>query len=101
MYLIPLNSISPIQGQDSVGQQSGPALAANSSFASIIQEAIENLQQSQQAAAEDSYNLAMGDISSLHSMMINSAMEATAVETVVQLTSRAVSAYKEIMQMQI
>ena len=43
----------------------------------------------------------MGDVSSLHSMMINSAMEATAVETVVQLTSRAVSAYKEIMQMQI
>ena len=33
--------------------------------------------------------------------MIHSAMETTAVETVVQLTSRAVSAYKEIMQMQI
>ena len=35
------------------------------------------------------------------SSLINSAMEATAVETAVQLTSRAVSAYKEIMQMQI
>ena len=43
----------------------------------------------------------MGDVASLHNMMINSAMEATAVETAVQLTSRAVSAYKEIMQMQI
>ena len=43
----------------------------------------------------------MGDVASLHNMMINSVMEATAVETAVQLTSRAVSAYKEIMQMQI
>jgi len=101
MYIIPLHNILPIQDQDSVGRPNESASADKSSFASIMQDAIENLQQSQQAAAEDSYNLAMGDISSLHSMMINSAMEATAVETVVQLTSRAVSAYKEIMQMQI
>ena len=66
-----------------------------------MKDALNTLQESQKAAAEDSYNLAMGDISSLHSLMINSAMEATAVETVVQLTSRAVSTYKEIMQMQI
>lgn len=59
------------------------------------------LQKSQEAAAQDAYDLAMGDVSNLHSLMINSAMEATAVETAVQLTSRAVSAYKEIMQMQI
>jgi len=66
-----------------------------------MREAMDTLQQAQEAAAADSYNLAMGDVESLHGMMINSVMEATAVETAVQLTSRAVSAYKEIMQMQI
>ena len=66
-----------------------------------MQEAMDALRQSQKATAQDAYDLAMGDVSNLHSLMINSAMEATAVETAVQLTSRAVSAYKEIMQMQI
>ena len=101
MYLLPLNSMLPIQGIESASQQNAKPTAAGSPFANIMQEAIENLQQSQQAAAQDSYDLAMGDVSSLHSMMINSAMETTAVETMVQLTSRAVSAYKEVMQMQI
>ena len=58
-------------------------------------------QESQQAAAQDTYDLAYGNSADLHTIMIHSAMETTAVETVVQLTSRAVSAYKEIMQMQI
>ena len=60
-----------------------------------------SLQESQQAAAQDTYDLAYGNSADLHTIMIHSAMETTAVETVVQLTSRAVSAYKEIMQMQI
>lgn len=102
MFLVPLSSLPTIQGQTALGQQDQPAAdMSRSSFASIMKDAMDTLQQSQQAAAEDSYRLAMGDIGSLHSMMINSAMEATAVETVVQLTSRAVSAYKEIMQMQV
>ena len=102
MFLVPLSSLPPMQGIESTGMQETSASASTStSFADIMREAMTTLQESQEAAAEDAYQLAMGDISSLHSMMINSAMEATAVETVVQLTSRAVSAYKEIMQMQI
>ncbi len=100
MYLVPLSSLTPV-----VSIQDAPKDVTSTtdklSFKSMMQDAINTLQESQQAAAEDSYNLAMGDISSLHSLMINSTMEATAVETVVQLTSRAVSTYKEIMQMQI
>ena len=99
MYLVPLSalpSIQPLETGAALKQQEG-----KSSFANIMREAIDTLRQSQETAAADSYDLAMGDVASLHNMMINSAMEATAVETAVQLTSRAVSAYKEIMQMQI
>ena len=101
MYLVPLSNLPSIQGPDPESQKKILSQEGGQSFASIMQEAIDTLQQAQQAAAAGSYNLAMGDISSLHSLMINSTMEATAVETVVQLTSRAVSTYKEIMQMQI
>lgn len=101
MYLVPLSGLPPLPSIQDVPENDKIKTGASSSFADIMRDAVRTLQESQAAAAEDSYHLAMGDISSLHSMMINSAMEATAVETVVQLTSRAVSSYKEIMQMQI
>jgi len=106
MYLVPLSALPSIQPLETAGQENGSTApqqqeVGKQSFANIMREAIDTLRQTQEAAAADSYDLAMGDVASLHTMMINSAMEATAVETAVQLTSRAVSAYKEIMQMQI
>lgn len=102
MYLVPLTGLPTVQGLDNVNQAGKPKEDnEQSSFASIMKDAMATLEQTQKQSKEDAYNLAMGDVASLHSMMINSAMETTAVETVVQLTSRAVSAYKEIMQMQI
>ncbi len=101
MYLVPIASLPSIQSKDPAQQQVQNPSAGEQSFASIMQEAMDTLAQTQEAARLDSYNLAMGDVGSLHSLMINSALEATAVETAVQLTSRAVGAYKEIMQMQI
>ena len=101
MYLVPLSNLPSIQGPDPESQKKILSQEGGQSFASIMQEAMDTLAQTQEAARLDSYNLAMGDVGSLHSLMINSALEATAVETAVQLTSRAVGAYKEIMQMQI
>lgn len=102
MYIVPLSSIPSLPGISSVTETgSDTTQVGQGSFSAIMQEALDTLRSSQEAAAQDSYSLAMGDVSDLHSLMINSAMETTAVETVVQLTSRAVSAYKEIMQMQI
>lgn len=104
MYLVPLSALPSIQPLETANREDNPVpqqQEKQSSFAGIMKEAIETLRQSQEVTAADSYNLAMGDVASLHDMMINSVMEATAVETAVQITSRAVSAYKEIMQMQI
>lgn len=101
MYLVPLTGLPSIQGQGQAAQERETSGGGSQSFASIMKEAIDTLQETQAAAAQDSYDLAMGNVESLHSMMITSVMEATAVETAVQLTTRAVSAYKEIMQMQI
>jgi len=101
MYLVPLANLPSIQSRDPAQQPKEDLASGGRSFASIMQEAIDTLAETQAASQQDTYDLAMGDIGSLHNLMINSAMEATAVETAVQLTSRAVSAYKEIMQMQI
>ncbi len=101
MYIVPLSALPSIQKTEEQGADTAASQQSGRSFASIIQDAITDLRQTQQAAQQDSYELAMGNVESLHNMMINAAMEATAVETAVQITARAVSAYKEIMQMQI
>ena len=74
MYIVPLSNLPTVQS-GSAGETS--AQSGGLPFREVMQQA------------------------DLHTIMIHSAMETTAVETVVQLTSRAVSAYKEIMQMQI
>lgn len=102
MNLMSINNVSPLKPIESeLAAEIKQPQTEKSGFSSIMQEAMETLRKSQEETAQDSYDLALGNVSDLHSVMINSAVEATAVETVVQLTSRAVSAYKEIMQMQI
>ncbi len=103
MYIVPLSSLPSIEGAGAGGTQTSGAVQSGGGvpFADVMKSAMENLTQTQQVAAQDSYDLAMGDVSDLHSMMIHAAQETTAIETVVQLTSRAVSSYKEIMQMQV
>ena len=103
MYIVPLSSLPSIESTGAGGTQNGNMAngLGGGPFADVMKSAVENLTQAQQVAAQDSYDLAMGDTSNLHSIIIHAAQETTAVETVVQLTSRAVSSYKEIMQMQI
>ena len=100
MYLVPLSGLPSIAEAPATKNGTGER-GSSGGFADIMRDAMDTLRESQKAAEHDAYSLALGDVSDLHSLRINSAMEATAVETVAQLTSRAVSAYKEIMQMQI
>ena len=97
-YIVPLSNLPAIQGDSKVET---PTQNGGIPFREVMQKAVQSLQESQQLAAQDAYELAQGNSADLHTIMIHSAMETAAVEATVQLTSRAVSAYKEIMQMQI
>lgn len=70
-------------------------------FKDLFGSLISDLYTTADVSSADTAELVMGTNADLHTIMINSAMETTAIETVVEITSRAVSAYKEIMQMQI
>ena len=56
---------------------------------------MQNVNATEQDAATDAVDLIMGSETDLHSIMIRSVMETTAVETTVELTNRVVSAYKK------
>ncbi len=82
-------------------EKDGTAQAQGTSFKDVMRDAVMRIEENEAAGAKDTSGLILGDVSDLHTMMINQSSQALAVETAVQLTSRAVSAYKEIMQMQI
>ena len=62
---------------------------------------MKDLETLQAQSAEDSRKLALGEIDNIAQVQINALKTSTMLQTTVQLTSRAVGAYKEIMQMQV
>lgn len=100
MNMIPISGISPMsplfgEEKKAVEKQSGVP------FADILKESMQNLQEAQAVSQQDAYDLAMGQSDDLHTIAIHSAQATAALELTVQVASRAVTAYKEILQMQI
>lgn len=102
MYIVPLSgleSLPSIQSADQVAEQIKPS--ASLPFKDALREAMQEFSDAQKAAELDAYALVTGDSVELHDMAIRSAMQQASLEMTVQLASRAVSAYKEVLQMQI
>lgn len=100
MFIVPITRMDPVaafDGQEKAAEQPKGSLP----FADVLQGAVKNLEEAQAQSQEDAYNLAMGNVDNLAGLMINSAKVETALTMTVQLTSRAVNSYKEIMQMQV
>ena len=70
-------------------------------FQNILRQAIDQTNQLAEIAQQDSTNLALGTADDLVQVQINSLKAKTMLQTTVQLTTKAVNAYKEIMQMQV
>ncbi len=85
-------------------QNIGKLFNANStktSFSDVLEQSINAIESAEQNANEDSMQLAVGNVSDLAQLQINSLKATAMVQTTSQLTTRVVNAYKEIMQMQI
>ena len=102
MFIVPLGgleSLSPVGegGARTAAEENG----ARVPFKELLKESISDLQETQAAVRQDAYDLVSGSAEDLHNISIHSAMQQTALEITVQLASRAVSAYKEVVQMQV
>lgn len=106
MFIVPITpmtlttEINKTSGIEHVAQQAKPT-TGSLPFAQMFQQAIENVKETQAVSDHDAYQLAMGNVDDLHTVMINSAKAVTALELTTQITSKAVNAYNEIMRMQI
>lgn len=102
MFIVPITGMAPmasILGDKQGAGQSGSGVQLP--FADVFKDAVRNVEETKKVSDKDAYELAMGKTDNLPAVMINSVRASTAVELCVQLTGRAVSAYKEIMQTQV
>lgn len=102
MNIIPIAKMPSIAELKGIGGNND--VSGNSSsvpFADIFKEIVAQQQKTAAVSENDARELALGNIDDLHTVMINSERAAAALELTVQMTSRALGAYNEIIRMQI
>lgn len=103
MFIIPMSNITGISGLQTGLQVKSPEGGQSPSmpFSDLLGQAVQTYQDAQKTSDQDAYQLAMGQRDDLHNVMLNMEKATAALELTVQLTSRAVNAYNEIMRMQV
>lgn len=100
MFIVPIQPMKPMEFSESGSSAVRPAAKENS-FDHVLNNAITALEDSQKTSRQDAYQLAMGNIDNISEVTINTLKAESMIQTTVQVTSRIVSAYKEIMQIQV
>lgn len=106
MFVKPITSgtvIEPIKSlfEKDVQKEGNEIINGTSNFAGTLAKAINDIKGMEDLSEQYSYEVAMGNTDNLEAMMINTAKLNTTVQLATTITSRAVSAYKEILQMQV
>lgn len=101
MIIVPIAPMERMQFAQPEQISAAGAQGTTIPFANVLKDAMSNLNEVQATATEDSFRLAVGDVNDIAQMQTNSMKLNAVMETTVQLTTRTVNAYKEIMQMQV
>ncbi|MBP0961618.1 MAG: flagellar hook-basal body complex protein FliE [Oscillospiraceae bacterium] len=102
-FITPMSGMQAIKPMQSWG--SGKTNVENDesemSFGDTLRSKIQNVKDLEQKSLASAYDISMGNTEDIESAMIDATKASVAIETAVQVTTRAVNAYKEIIQMQI
>lgn len=71
------------------------------SFGSILEDAIANVENLEAVKSADSYNLAIGDMDDLAGAMINSQKADIGLQMMIQIRNKVLEGYSEIMRMNV
>lgn len=102
-FIIPMGSLPSISSlsQISPAQQSQGNGEDEADFAGILQRAFEDMNETGPASQASMMNLALGASDDLHTGSIAAVKSSTAINFASSLVSTAITAYKELMQMQV
>lgn len=106
MFIVPMSGFQTISETQNMQSITGvnnykPKNTNSTGFTKIFEEAYENARDTTAVSNQDAIDLALGNVDNLSEVMINASKASTATQLAVDLTSRAVSIYKEIMQMSV
>ena len=100
--MVRMVGVTGIQSLDELSRAgASQEVKGKNSFQNILQDAIREADDSIKATEIMDEQLASGQIDNLHTALIQAEQSAAAVEFTTQLASKAVSAYNQIMGMQI
>ena len=95
-----LSEISEVKTPFSTSDLAPPP-GSGASFEDFLKQAISEAEQANQNAQLSGLGMAVGNLDNITQAQIDTLKAETAVQLAVQVTTRAVNAYKEIMQMQV
>ncbi len=97
-----ISSIQPIANMalSKIGETE-KSTESSAPFLNVLKDAVSEYTSQQEKADADNQALALGESDNLVQIQIDTLEAETALQTTVQLTSRVVNAYKEIMQMSV
>lgn len=97
---VALNSVSNIK-EGSIQTQPSTPYEAQQSFASVLKESIEKVNESQAASDNLTTKLANGEDVELHDVMIASQKASITLSATLEVRNKVVEAYQEVMRMNI
>lgn len=99
MFIVPLNSSASLfpTNPGSNAEKTSPA----SGFSEVLGNAVKTLEETQSVSDRDSLELSMGNSDDLHTIQLNTMRATAAVELTTGVVSKAITAYKEITNMQV
>lgn len=102
MFIVPMNSIISGSNIGSIaGDLGNTATAADTGaagdFKTAMQDVIGNVEKTEAATKVDAYNLSIGNMDDMHTMMINSAKADVALQTMIQLRNKVLESYQAVM----
>lgn len=103
MFIVPMNSSINAKSINSLTQdleKAGSNSQENNGlgFKEIFQDVIKNVEATEAVTKMDAYNLSIGNMDDMHTMMINAAKADVALQTMVQLRNKVLDAYSEVMR---
>ena len=101
-FITPLTSMPTVSSLDKDSNNlSSNEEKSELSFSETLRQKIQNVKNLEQKSLDSAYAVSMGQTEDIEGAMIDATRASVAIETAVQITTRAVNAYKEIVQMQI
>lgn len=103
MFIVPLTEISSISPSfitpvKTVAEEKKDDTV---SFGDILKSKIQNVKNLEEKSLQNAYDIAAGNSNDIEMAMMDASRAQTAIEMTVQLTTRAVNAYKDILNIQV